>query len=896
MHLHPLCAAPRDALRRKVVGLAMVAGLAGCVADEAGLRHLSGHEADAGEVMTPDAAPAPDGDDQGVPDLAPSLDGEPAESDAPGLPGPGEACQEGGPACATGVCAEWRCCDSPCDGVCMACTEARTGLPDGRCGPVIAGTDPDGECWDGHPASCRTTGVCNGAGACRNYPDGTVCESRACDRAGDPFCTYACRAGRCDTDAPLPPPCGAGGLGLSASLRLAPAADGQPFVRCGTLGSEAARWQVTISPDGRRLAARTGAGTVRLIATDSWREVAQLASPLGRIDAVAFSPDGARLVTLAGEMGTTTVWRSEDGRLERTFAGPPRGIRLGASSSLPGLAFSPDGGRIATGLRTVIDLATGTTIDWGGQTLTRALEVNPQRVADSSPGLGIRFVSDGTLFVEAPHAGGGNSAHALSLQNPASGEGRGLAAALTSDLQGFAVSRDGQWIALGGPVEAGPSGWGLRTFRARTGEALAADPDTRGNVLAFSPSGGEIYLQQGAAIEVRRRHDLHLLRRFSLTGRFLGISPSGMMVFAAIGETGWYDPEGFQPFHPVRRIPVTLDAISWSENGQLEVGTGGDGTYFQVWRSDGAELCAPAAPRVADLTAHASSPDGKSVALGRSDGVVEVVAAGGGTPVSIATGRGRLLRVAVSSDGGTVAVLGAADPRSDDSCDDPHPDPGVRPLEVFDVVTGARSSTYVVPRSSCELALSGDGHWLAYSDLDRIQGKLIRVISVDSGQERLRIGPTTIGASYTVHGFSPDGDRLAVGVAEGIALYRIADGAVERVHTDVAPGWLSVVAPSWSNLVSTHREGPHAGKVRVLRMADGTEVASWAGQPGWAHAIADTYVAVSVEPIYSRATGSEIRDIATGQLLRHFNGTAPHLNGPDRLITYEGPNLALWCQ
>jgi len=76
-------------------------------------------------------------------------------------------------------------------------------------------------------------------------------------------------------------------LDLGALLSVAPAAAGQRFVRCATLGPETG-WSVALSPDGRRLAARTGAGTVRLLDTDSWREVAQLASPLGRMDAAAF--------------------------------------------------------------------------------------------------------------------------------------------------------------------------------------------------------------------------------------------------------------------------------------------------------------------------------------------------------------------------------------------------------------------------------------------------------------------------------------------------------------------------------------------------------------------------------------------------------------------------------
>src|SRR4051794_37771529 len=60
-----------------------------------------------------------------------------------------------------------------------------------------------------------------------------------------------------------------GALMFTAPLTLAPAAAGQAYTRCGTLGPEGG-WKVTLSPAGDRLAALTGAGTVRLIAADSW--------------------------------------------------------------------------------------------------------------------------------------------------------------------------------------------------------------------------------------------------------------------------------------------------------------------------------------------------------------------------------------------------------------------------------------------------------------------------------------------------------------------------------------------------------------------------------------------------------------------------------------------------
>ncbi len=70
--------------------------------------------------------------------------------------------------CASGFCADGVCCDGLCDGLCQACTAAKTGGADGVCGGVMANTDPDTE--------CAASLDCNGAGACEpKLVSGTAC-------------------------------------------------------------------------------------------------------------------------------------------------------------------------------------------------------------------------------------------------------------------------------------------------------------------------------------------------------------------------------------------------------------------------------------------------------------------------------------------------------------------------------------------------------------------------------------------------------------------------------------------------------------------------------------------------------------------------------------------------
>ncbi|MEK7705346.1 MAG: integrin alpha, partial [Myxococcota bacterium] len=103
----------------------------------------------------------------------------------------GQACQDGAH-CQSGFCADGVCCESACDGLCLACMSTLTAYPSGTCVPVVAGTDPHGE--------CAGDLACDGVGACYDTPIGATCAGReecpsghcvdgvCCERACDGTC------------------------------------------------------------------------------------------------------------------------------------------------------------------------------------------------------------------------------------------------------------------------------------------------------------------------------------------------------------------------------------------------------------------------------------------------------------------------------------------------------------------------------------------------------------------------------------------------------------------------------------------------------------------------------------------------------------------------------------
>jgi len=80
--------------------------------------------------------------------------------------------------CASGFCVDGVCCTSACEGPCVSCTLVRTV---GACTPVAAGSlDPSGICRNDMTSTCGQTGLCDGAGNCDSYAQGTVCAPSSC--------------------------------------------------------------------------------------------------------------------------------------------------------------------------------------------------------------------------------------------------------------------------------------------------------------------------------------------------------------------------------------------------------------------------------------------------------------------------------------------------------------------------------------------------------------------------------------------------------------------------------------------------------------------------------------------------------------------------------------------
>ncbi len=713
--------------------------------------------------------------------------------------------------------------------------------------------------------------------------------------------------------------CGAT-LTIGDTLRVAPAPAGQAYLRCGTVGSETT-WQVILSPDASHLAAVTSAGTVRLFATDDWHEIAQLTSPIGQLDAAAFSPDGTTLATVSRELGAVMLWRAGDGQLIRSIAVPARTTIANANSAL---AFSSDGRQLATSLYVNVDLATDAVTDWAGNPIVAPTRPADLSVAGSTTGLNfpyqLRFVGcdSRVLLYASDPAGNAGTAQNVSLIDPMGKAGVALAGGLYAHIDGVAASNDGRWVALDLAEDNGPARLGLSLYDAASGALYATDSSATGQVVGFSPSGTELYAATTSQIIVRAVPTLAILRRLPLPSgaALVGVSPLGPLIVSTAAASQWLEPiEG----NLVRQAAFPISAPSFSADGRYGVASGGS-ALFHLWReADATPLCAPLAPPAgAAVVTMALSPDGRTLGLERTDSAVELrpVADSGdiGAPrTTVVTGFTPPYFPAIRvANGGRLAVQGTPDPVG------PYGATSPSNVGVFDDTSQLLFAAAIYPYGLFHLALSPDGKEVAYVTGSPTvplgeTGQQLAVASVDSNAVIFTI---PFGAPFdsSIDSFSADGTRIALPAEDGIEIWRLADGQKEEAIGDLAGDqtWAASFSPSWTYLAAPtfppdssplytqpyleiwNRAGADVARITPLDL----------DSPAW---VDDTGSIVVADELVTHTLANSwyalvVYDLPSGTERRMFHTTASEgepvltLAGGTRIVTRLGSALAVWCR
>ncbi|MDT0348913.1 nSTAND1 domain-containing NTPase [Pseudonocardia charpentierae] len=626
-----------------------------------------------------------------------------------------------------------------------------------------------------------------------------------------------------------------------------------------------AAYRISPTPEARaQLIGATGAPTP-----------ARLPGPSGTTQSVAVDARRGLVVTAAGSDPTAQVWnRSDSGAWQRLADTPPV-----ADGTVLTVALSPDGRLLAAGAGTAVHL-----IDLADPAHPTA--VGPPVTGAQGTIFGIAFTPDGRTLV----AGGADrTVRSWDVSDPAHPVPGAVFTGPGGDVQAVAVSPDGRQLAAGS-ADTGAYLWDLadparrevligatakihavafspdgRTLAAGgadravhlwnvadptlplIGEPLAG-PTTWVNSVAFSPDGRSIAF--GSSDNTLRVVDLASRR---LVAELPHPSPVTAATFLDDRTLVAGEADGVARVWPVpgpglSGFADSVFALDWSADGRvLAVGPGSKDGTVSLWRLDDASAALLGSvtnpPGEATFSGSATlSPDGRTVAVGRSDGSVrlwDVSAPDRPVPVEPpltgSTGvveqlttspDGRTL--AVSSDDGTVRLWDISQPRTP------------RPLRML---TGPTNYVFAA-------TFSPDGRVVAGASADR-KGYLWDLTRPDDVPTAVLDGPTSYAYSPA---FSPDGHTLAIGSADKTV--RLWD--VRRLDRPVPLG-----APM---------TGPTNYVYTVVFSPDGTQLAAAStGGTAWLWDVSTPTaprdpigIAASTDPLFTVAFSPDGNTLAAG--------------------------------
>jgi WD40 repeat protein/serine/threonine protein kinase len=525
-------------------------------------------------------------------------------------------------------------------------------------------------------------------------------------------------------------------------------------------------------------------------------ELKTLRGHLDGVYAVAFSPDGQRIVTGSADM-TAKVWEAASGRELLTLRGHKNEIHS--------VAFSPDGQRIVTGSYD------GTAREWEAASGRGLLTLNGHNAGIES----VAFSPDGQRIVT------GSWDNTAKVWETASGKPL-LTLSPSALVMCVAFSPDGQRIVTGGwdktaKVWDAASGTNLLTLTGHSNGVFS---------VAFSPDGKRIVTGGGDHVakvwDAATGTNLLTLKGHKSWVRAVAFSPDGQRIVTGSGDptAEVWDAASGTNLVMLKGHSGQIRSVAYSPDGQRIV-TGSLDETAKVWDVANGLTADKAGGELLTLKGHseqiwcvAFSPDGQRIVTGSFDQTAKVWDAASGTNLLTLTGHSdQVFGVAYSPDGQRI-VTGSVD----------------NTAKVWDAASGTNLLTLKHSNWVLAVAFSPDGQRIVTGSKDNTA----KVWDATSGTNLLTLN----GHSDGVFGvaFSPDGQRIVTGGWDKTAKVWDAASGTNLVTLKGHSGVVSFVAfsPNGQRIVTGSRDNT----AKVWDAASGTNLLTLKGHNGWVESVA----------------------------------------------------------
>jgi WD40 repeat protein/tRNA A-37 threonylcarbamoyl transferase component Bud32/Flp pilus assembly protein TadD len=579
-------------------------------------------------------------------------------------------------------------------------------------------------------------------------------------------------------------------------------------------------WSVAFNPDGDRMASAGDDHTVRIWDTNSGQEVKVLRGHEQPVRSVIFSPDNRWLASASAD-GTIRLWDAATGVTTRTlrqgsaasclaFSPDSRWLASGAGPNLPGqlkiwdvatgeellafkdheggvvsLAFSPDGGRLASG-------------GWDGAVKIWDPQTGKEICAlpyHKTPVNSVAFSYDGRRLAAAGWGGTVKIWELAKQTGPRTlGERTGLA-----DI-----------LAVGSEAALAGTGTGLALGHVGT-NGVAFSPDD--SQLATADSNHTVILW-----DANTGQELAILRGHGDAVTSVAFRPGGRQLASASTDGTikiWDLTASAEPL-TLRGHTLAVHSVAFNPHGRLLASASSDRT-LKVWDlATGLEMLTLYGHR-GRVESAAFSPDGRLLASGdvisprgrEWSGEIKIWDLSAAKEIRTLRGHAAGVHwVAFSPDGRQLASAG-----------------GDHTVKIWDLDTGQeirslRGHSFPIWR----VAFSPDGALLASSSwLSKEVGKAVGEVKLwnsATGAEAIILGP--IRSPVHSLAFSPDGHRLATGAWDGSATLWGLSGGREiltlRGHTSLVYG--VAYSPDGQRLATASMDGT----VKIWDTSTGQEI------------------------------------------------------------------------